>query len=50
LVKENLVALKEQLKWTGNSGFVPTKELLHDLEEDVEALESESKDDCPASR
>ena len=43
LVKENLVALKEQLKWAGGNGFVPTKELLHDLEEDVEALESEAE-------
>jgi signal transduction histidine kinase/FixJ family two-component response regulator len=43
LVKENLVALKEQLKWTGGNGFMPTKELLHDLEEDVEALESKAE-------
>jgi len=47
LVKENLVALKDQLKWSGASGFKPTKELLDDLEEDVEALESRSN---PGSR
>ena len=41
LVKENLVALKDQLKWSGSNGFWPTAELLEDLEEDVEALESE---------
>jgi len=41
LVKENLIALKEQLKWHKDIGFKPTKELLHDLDEDVEALESE---------
>lgn len=41
LVKENLIALKEQLKWSKDVGFKPTKELLLDLEEDVEALESE---------
>lgn len=40
LVKENLVALKEQLRWAGEGGYKPTKELLSDLEEDVEALES----------
>ena len=40
LVKENLVALKGQLKWSGNLGFKPSKELRDDLEEDVEALES----------
>ena len=42
LVKENLVALKDQLNWSGQRGFKPTKELLEDLEDDVEALESES--------
>ena len=41
LVKENLVALKDQLKWSGSNGFKPTAGLLEDLEEDVEALESE---------
>lgn len=41
LVKENLIALKDQLKWSATTGFKPTKELLDDLEEDVEALESE---------
>jgi signal transduction histidine kinase len=43
LVKENLVALIEQLKLTtiSKAGFVPTEALLRDLEEDVEALESE---------
>lgn len=43
LVKENLVALKEQLRWAGEGGYKPTQELLQDLEEDVEALESESR-------
>jgi len=41
LVKENLIALTDQLKWSATTGFKPTKELLDDLEEDVEALESE---------
>jgi signal transduction histidine kinase/DNA-binding NarL/FixJ family response regulator len=41
LVKENLVALFEQLKLTQAVGFRPTKELLSDLAEDIEALESE---------
>jgi signal transduction histidine kinase/CheY-like chemotaxis protein len=41
LVKENVVALYSQLKWAGAGGFKPTKELLDDLEEDIEALESE---------
>ncbi|ORY23447.1 hypothetical protein BCR39DRAFT_349936 [Naematelia encephala] len=41
LVKENLVALKDQLRWSAQVGFKPTQELLDDLEEDVEALESE---------
>lgn len=40
LVKENLVSLKEQLKWAGEGGFKPSPELLSDLEDDVEALES----------
>lgn len=40
LVKENLVALKDQLRGAGPKGFVPTPELLADLEQDVEALES----------
>jgi len=40
LVKENLMALKDQLNWSGSNGFKPTAELLADLEEDVEALES----------
>ncbi|KAK8861422.1 hypothetical protein IAR55_002241 [Kwoniella newhampshirensis] len=40
LVKENLVALKEQLSSSGSVGFVPSPGLLEDLEEDVEALES----------
>ncbi|WWC60138.1 uncharacterized protein I303_102702 [Kwoniella dejecticola CBS 10117] len=40
LVKENLISLKEQLRSSGSIGFCPTKELLDDLEEDVEALES----------
>ena len=43
LVKENLVALKDQLKWSAATGFKPTRELLEDLEEDVEALESKAK-------
>jgi signal transduction histidine kinase/FixJ family two-component response regulator len=41
LVKENLVALKEQLRLSGTLGYKPTPELLDDLDEDVEALESE---------
>lgn len=41
LVKANLVALKEQLRFAGDGGFKPTPALLADLEEDVEALESE---------
>lgn len=41
LVKENLVALKEQLRFTGEGGFKPTEKLLRDLEDDIEALESE---------
>ncbi|BEJ11189.1 hypothetical protein CspHIS471_0106110 [Cutaneotrichosporon sp. HIS471] len=40
LVKENLVALKEQLRFAGDGGFKPSAGLLADLEEDVEALES----------
>ncbi|GMK54509.1 hypothetical protein CspeluHIS016_0110950 [Cutaneotrichosporon spelunceum] len=40
LVKENLVALKEQLRFTGDNGFKPSPGLLADLEEDVAALES----------
>jgi signal transduction histidine kinase/DNA-binding NarL/FixJ family response regulator len=40
LVKENLVALTDHLKWAGAAGFKPTKELLADLDEDIEALES----------
>lgn len=41
LVKENLVALKEQLRFAGAGGFKPSAAMLADLEEDVEALESE---------
>jgi signal transduction histidine kinase len=44
LVKENLVALTEQLKLAGPLGFHPSKELLDDMVEDVEALESEFSD------
>ncbi|WVR03976.1 hypothetical protein IAU60_000975 [Kwoniella sp. DSM 27419] len=40
LVKENLVSLKDQLRNCGSGGFTPSRELLDDLEEDVEALES----------
>lgn len=40
LVKENLVALKEQLRFTGEKGFKPSAALLADLEEDVGALDS----------
>jgi signal transduction histidine kinase/DNA-binding NarL/FixJ family response regulator len=40
LVKENLVALTEQLKLSQNFGFKPTPELLSDMAEDIEALES----------
>lgn len=43
LVKENLVALKEQLRFAGSKGFKPSDALMADLEEDVEALESESQ-------
>ena len=42
LVKENLAALTEQLKLAGPSGFHPSKDLLDDMAEDLEALESES--------
>lgn len=42
LVKENLVSLKDQLRGAGPNGFVPSPELLADLEQDVEALESNS--------
>lgn len=45
LVKENLVSLKDQLRGAGPNGFVPSPELLADLEQDVEALESNSF--CP---
>jgi signal transduction histidine kinase len=45
LVKENLQALKEQLQqamaFENRTGFVPTPELMANLDEDVEALESE---------
>ena len=45
LVKENLQALKEQLQqamaFEDRTGFVPTPELMANLDEDVEALESE---------
>ncbi|WVW79980.1 hypothetical protein I302_101953 [Kwoniella bestiolae CBS 10118] len=40
LVKENLISLKDQLRGSGSAGFCPSRELLDDLEEDVEALES----------
>lgn len=40
LVKDNLVSLKEQLRFTDKNGFHPSAELLSDLEEDVGALES----------
>ena len=43
LVKENLSALRDQLNWTKTIGFKPTEELLEDLNEDLEALESEQK-------
>ena len=42
LVKENLQALAEQLRASGTLGFKPTPELLDDIAEDIEALESES--------
>lgn len=41
LVKENLVALTEQLRLAGPMGFSPTQDLLDDMAEDIEALESE---------
>ncbi|WVR03014.1 hypothetical protein IAU60_000003 [Kwoniella sp. DSM 27419] len=41
LVKDNLVVLQEQLKTTGTTGFRATPQLMTDLEEDIEALESE---------
>lgn len=40
LVKENLVALKEQLRFSQGKGFQPSAHLLDDLEEDVGALDS----------
>ncbi|WVF66906.1 hypothetical protein IAT40_001649 [Kwoniella sp. CBS 6097] len=40
LVKENLTTLKDQLRGSGTTGFKPSPELLDDLEEDLEALES----------
>ncbi|WVQ94712.1 hypothetical protein IAU59_001792 [Kwoniella sp. CBS 9459] len=40
LVKENLMTLMDQLRGCGTTGFKPTQELLDDLDEDVEALES----------
>lgn len=44
LVKENLESLNDSLKFasTMKTGFVPTPELLADIAEDIEALESES--------
>ena len=42
LVKENLSSLFEQLKLSQSIGFKPSQELLADLAEDIEALESES--------
>jgi signal transduction histidine kinase/DNA-binding NarL/FixJ family response regulator len=42
LVKENLSSLFEQLKLSQAVGFKPSKDLLSDLAEDIEALESES--------
>ncbi|ODO09252.1 hypothetical protein I350_02852 [Cryptococcus amylolentus CBS 6273] len=40
LVKQNLITLQEQLRASGLKGFIPSPELLSDLEQDVEALES----------
>ncbi|WVQ73808.1 hypothetical protein IAR50_003389 [Cryptococcus sp. DSM 104548] len=40
LVKQNLIALQEELRSSGLKGFIPSPELLTDLEQDVEALES----------
>jgi signal transduction histidine kinase/DNA-binding NarL/FixJ family response regulator len=40
LVKENLSSLFEQLKLSQAVGFKPSRELLSDLAEDIEALES----------
>ena len=44
LVKENLIALKDQLRWSASAGhgFKASPELLDDLNEDVDALDSES--------
>jgi signal transduction histidine kinase len=42
LVKENLSSLFEQLKLSQAVGFKPSKELLSDLAEDIEALESKA--------
>lgn len=47
LVKENLVALTEQLRWASETGFKPSPELLLDLAEDIEALESASQSSAP---
>lgn len=41
LARQNLAALREQLRFSGDRGFHPTPSLLDDLEEDVEALDSE---------
>ena len=46
LVKENLVSLKDELRATGTAGFRPNAEFMDNLEQDVEALESE----CAYSR
>ncbi|KAL1409269.1 hypothetical protein Q8F55_006102 [Vanrija albida] len=40
LARQNLAALREQLRFCGEGGFHPSPSLLDDLEEDVEALDS----------
>lgn len=40
LVKENLTTLMDQLKFSGREGFRPTPQLMAELEDDLEALES----------
>lgn len=50
LAKENLVVLAEKLSTAGKGGFVPEEGVLHELYQDIEALESESLMSPLASR
>ncbi|WVW79173.1 hypothetical protein I302_101139 [Kwoniella bestiolae CBS 10118] len=43
LVKENLTALQGQLRRVGDNGFKATPQLLAEIDEDLEALDSESR-------